>query len=60
MRADQERAAWEIVDPVLHTWAENSATSFPNYAAGTWGPEVADLLLAKDGRSWYNPMPKYV
>jgi glucose-6-phosphate 1-dehydrogenase len=25
---------------------------FPNYAAGTWGPEAADDLLARDGREW--------
>ncbi len=59
MRSDQERAAWEIVDPLLSTWADAPATSFPNYAAGTWGPEMAEQLLARDGRSWHNPMPKY-
>ena len=26
--------------------------SFPNYAAGTWGPPSADDLLHRDGRSW--------
>ena len=58
MRADQEKAAWEIVEPVLEMWGGNSSSSFPNYSAGTWGPEVADMLLARDGRSWFNPMPK--
>ena len=24
------------------------------YAAGTWGPSLADALLARDGRSWKN------
>ena len=26
--------------------------SFPNYAAGTWGPREADELLERDGRRW--------
>ena len=25
---------------------------FPNYAAGTWGPECAEQLIARDGRAW--------
>ena len=24
----------------------------PQYAAGSWGPEEGDALLARDGRSW--------
>ncbi len=58
MRSDQEHAAWEIIDPILQLWEGHSSSSFPNYSAGTWGPEVADMLLARDGRSWHNPMPK--
>ena len=27
----------------------------PNYEAGTWGPEAADALLARDGREWRRP-----
>ena len=29
---------------------------FPNYSAGTWGPESAEALIAQDGRSWQQPM----
>jgi glucose-6-phosphate 1-dehydrogenase len=40
----------------LLTAFENSPpANFPNYVAGTWGPETSDLLLAKDGHRWYNP-----
>jgi glucose-6-phosphate 1-dehydrogenase len=38
MRADQVEAAWKILMPVLDVWAENPASDFPNYAAGSWGP----------------------
>ena len=31
-----------------------ASASFPNYAAGTWGPALADRLLERDGRSWKN------
>ncbi len=50
-RADQLEAAWAIVQPVVDNWAQNSA-SFPDYAAGSAGPEQSDALLAKEGRAW--------
>jgi glucose-6-phosphate 1-dehydrogenase len=54
MRADQVEAAWQILMPVLGMWAEAPPPDFPNYAAGTWGPEEAQGLLAL-GHSW--PLP---
>ena len=50
-RADNTEAAWNIVDPILKSWSENKA-DFPNYTAGTWGPDAADKLLDRDGRQW--------
>jgi glucose-6-phosphate 1-dehydrogenase len=55
MRNDQEHEAWRLVMPILEAWESVQATSFPNYAGGTWGPEQSDSLLARDGRSWFNP-----
>jgi glucose-6-phosphate 1-dehydrogenase len=54
MRADQVEAAWRLLMPVLKVWALVPPTDFPNYAAGTWGPEDAQGLLAQ-GHSW--PVP---
>ena len=51
-RADEVEEAWSIVDPILDTWASSPAPDFPNYDAGTWGPEAADDLLAREGRRW--------
>jgi glucose-6-phosphate 1-dehydrogenase len=51
-RADEVEAAWSIVTPVIEAWAEMPAPDFPNYAAGTWGPEAAERLLERDGRCW--------
>ena len=56
MRDDQERVAWNIVEPLLEAWQSRPSNAFPNYSAGSWGPEAADMLLARDGRSWANPM----
>ncbi len=51
-RADNIEAGWRVVQPVLDHWAENVAANFPNYAAGSQGPERADELLKHDGRQW--------
>ena len=55
MRADQAEAAWTVLAPVLETWEAIKPTDFPNYQAGTWGPEATDVLIAQDGRSWVLP-----
>ncbi len=54
MRADQVEAAWQLLMPVLEVWAMAPPSDFPNYAAGTWGPEETQGLLAL-GHSW--PLP---
>ncbi len=55
MRADQAEAAWEVIMPILDVWSEQKPTDFPNYQAGSWGPEQAETLIARDGRSWVTP-----
>jgi glucose-6-phosphate 1-dehydrogenase len=54
MRADQVEAAWKILMPVLQCWQSNPSGDFPNYTAGTWGPEDAQRLLAP-GHCWPTP-----
>lgn len=51
-RSDEIERAWAIVSPALSHWAGTEA-SFPNYAAGTWGPEAADRLFPA-GSGWLN------
>jgi glucose-6-phosphate 1-dehydrogenase len=53
-RADMVEAGWRMVQPILDVWGALPPRSFPNYAAGTWGPADADALLARDGRHWEN------
>jgi glucose-6-phosphate 1-dehydrogenase len=51
-RADEVEAAWSVVTPIIEGWASMPPPRFPNYAAGTWGPEAADELMTRDGRRW--------
>ncbi|MGD0957433.1 MAG: glucose-6-phosphate dehydrogenase [Candidatus Acidiferrales bacterium] len=50
-RADSVEAAWGLVDPILEAW-QAAAPSFPNYAAGSAGPEAAHDLTVSEGRNW--------
>jgi len=51
-RADMVEAGWSVVAPILDVWKALPPRTFPNYAAGTWGPKEADELLQRDGRQW--------
>ncbi|MDQ4078104.1 MAG: glucose-6-phosphate dehydrogenase [Chloroflexota bacterium] len=56
MRADEVEAAWAIVQPILDHWSAHPPTEpFPNYAAGTWGPQAAEDLLVHDEQRWVEP-----
>jgi glucose-6-phosphate 1-dehydrogenase len=50
-RSDEVDEQWALVDAIVAAWARDRP-HFPNYAAGDWGPIVADELLHRDGRSW--------
>jgi glucose-6-phosphate 1-dehydrogenase len=50
--ADTVEKGWEIVESVMDVWAALPPRDFPNYAAGTWGPQPAGDLLKNDGRRW--------
>jgi glucose-6-phosphate 1-dehydrogenase len=43
-RADEIEEQWAIVDAIVSAW-ERDRPSFPNYAAGTWGPPAAEELV---------------
>ncbi|AWE41898.1 glucose-6-phosphate dehydrogenase [Actinobaculum sp. 313] len=45
--------SWQILDPVLRYWAERSAPE--PYKPGSWGPDSAHDMLARDGRTWRIP-----
>jgi glucose-6-phosphate 1-dehydrogenase len=50
-RRDMVERGWEIVTPVLEAW-KVPAQDFPNYEAGSWGPQAAFELIERDSREW--------
>ncbi len=51
-RRDEVEQAWKFIDTIEEGWAAKGAPKLYTYPAGSWGPEKADELLARDGRSW--------
>ena len=50
-RADEVEEQWKPVDAIVEGW-RSERPDLPTYAAGEWGPEAADELIARDGHSW--------
>ncbi len=49
---------WSLYTPILQAWAAKNPEVFPNYFAGSWGPDCADRLLERDGHVWRNNLGK--
>ena len=54
-RRDEVEEQWSFMDPVIAAWTAQGNVPPPLYSAGSWGPEPADDLLARDGRRWRRP-----
>ncbi|MDB5197179.1 MAG: glucose-6-phosphate dehydrogenase, partial [Flaviaesturariibacter sp.] len=52
MRADQVEAAWRVIAPIMEVWQTKPPVDCPNYNPGSWGPEEAESLIARDGHHW--------
>ncbi len=53
VREDGVEQTWSLLTPVMDRLESTTAVDqFPNYAAGSSGPEEADLLMKRDGRAW--------
>jgi glucose-6-phosphate 1-dehydrogenase len=53
-RQDEVEQQWRFVDPIAQAWATGQS-DLPVYPSGSWGPTEADLLIARDGRTWRKP-----
>jgi len=53
---DGVETTWALYTPVLQAWAAKKPEVFPNYFAGSWGPECADHLLEVTGHKWRNDL----
>ena len=51
-RSDEVCEAWEFTTGVMEGWSQQSLRNLPVYEAGTWGPDVADEFISKEGRHW--------
>jgi len=52
-RHEEVELSWKILDPIEEFWATQGQPD--QYRPGTWGPDSADELLARDGRVWRRP-----
>lgn len=50
---DEVETGWRLCQAVLDSEAVRE--NIQGYAPGSWGPALADELLARDGRRWHNP-----
>jgi glucose-6-phosphate 1-dehydrogenase len=55
---DGVEITWALYTPVLQAWAAKKPEAFPNYFAGSWGPECSDHLLERSGHKWRNDVGK--
>jgi len=51
-RRDEVEQAWAFIDPIEEAWQSQKDKGLYQYASGSWGPDEADELLARDGRAW--------
>ncbi|MGH9823676.1 MAG: glucose-6-phosphate dehydrogenase, partial [Blastocatellia bacterium] len=51
-RGDEAESQWKLITPIELAWAEGAKPRFPNYAAGSDGPEAANEMLARNGHAW--------
>ncbi|GAB2831905.1 glucose-6-phosphate dehydrogenase [Actinoallomurus bryophytorum] len=49
-RQEEVELSWKILDPVEEYWEKHGEPQ--DYPSGTWGPTVADEMMARDGRAW--------
>jgi glucose-6-phosphate 1-dehydrogenase len=51
-RGDEIEAQWRIITPIEEAWAQQQVPHFPNYAAGSQGPEIAEAWIRNQLRGW--------
>lgn len=52
-RHEEVELSWKILDPITGYWAARGKPE--PYRSGTWGPESADRMMERDGRTWRRP-----
>jgi glucose-6-phosphate 1-dehydrogenase len=53
VREDGVEQAWSLLTPIINKIESTTEVEkFPNYAAGSSGPEEAVQMIERDGRAW--------
>jgi glucose-6-phosphate 1-dehydrogenase len=52
IRDDEIEHSWDLLEPILKSWASDSPPPLDEYESGTWGPSSAARLLAGAGHKW--------
>jgi glucose-6-phosphate 1-dehydrogenase len=52
-RDDEVQSQWEFISLILDAWKKLPAPRFPNYFAGTWGPDDALRLVPPCSHGWH-------
>jgi glucose-6-phosphate 1-dehydrogenase len=51
-RGDEIEAEWGIITPIEDAWSQLKPPQFPNYAAGSEGPDATHDLIREEFRGW--------
>ena len=51
-RADSVEGGWAVVQPMMDYWANDKSAPLEFYAAGSNGPDAAEQMLWRSGRTW--------
>uniref|UniRef100_E6PY26 Glucose-6-phosphate 1-dehydrogenase n=1 Tax=mine drainage metagenome TaxID=410659 RepID=E6PY26_9ZZZZ len=49
---DGVETTWALYTPILEAWAAKTPEVFPNYFAGSWGPDCAEHMIEQENRAW--------
>ncbi len=52
VRSDGIEHSWQIIDPIIRGWQTAEAPPVVSYPRGSWGPQAADQLLAREDHHW--------
>ena len=58
-RGDEIEAEWSIITPIEEAWAQLPPPKFPNYEAGSGGPNAANQLIREELRGWHAIAPAH-
>ncbi len=54
-RRDEVEAAWTFIQGILDVWKHEPLETIHTYESGSWGPQISDEFIWRDGRRWRRP-----